>query len=304
MHKRTAVATALASLAAICIAVSRTDIPAQTWRLPHGTVHIFRFSPMDKYAAFVLREPQSPAAIHRLIVVTPDRGSVLLDTHGYYATNLCFDSDASHVAVQWADAVRVYALQDGSCTQTIKKTPSIATLDCMGFSGDDATLIMSDTTTPSHISAWDVSTGKSVLSQVEVPHWAGSGVAPDFSKWFSHRGWVTPGPSVVDVKLGRRMTHCVRLPYPMYASFTPDSQNLLTVHTDGAILLWELRHTAGDGRSLLPSQNAKILASCTESGVEKAIAFAVLNKTDQLGYVAANRTLQFTRLPQLTSSAR
>ena len=297
MRKQMAVTIAIASLAAFCVLVSRTNVRTRTWQVPAGTVYLFRFSPTDKHAAVVLREPQSPPAVHRLIVVDPDSRTVLLDENGYFATNLCFDRSGRHIAVRWADGVRIYALRDGACIQSIEISQRTALFDCMAFTDDGSVLAMANKESPSDFDAWPVSTAEPVGTPGKVSHWAGESIAGDFSKWFSHRGWVTPGLSVVSVNLGRRITHCVRSPPHIYAAFTRDSSNLLTVNKDGAILLWELRDTVHNEENLLPSQNAAILDSHIEAGIQDAIAFAILHRTDRLAIVAADRTLRFARLP-------
>lgn len=297
MRKQMAVAIAIASLAAFCVMVSRTKVRTKTWQVPPGTVYLFRFSPTDKHAAVVLQEPHSPAAVHRLIVVAPDSRTVLLDENGYFATNLCFDLSGRHIAVRWADGVRIYALRDGACIQSIEISQRTALFDCMAFTDDGSVFAMANKESPSDFVAWAVSTAEPVGMLGKVSHWAGQSIAGDFSKWFSHCGWVTPGPSIVNVNLGRRITHCVRFPPHIYAAFTRDSSNLLTVHKDGAILLWELRDTVHDEEYLLPSQNAAILNSHIEDGIQDAIAFAILHKTDRLAIVAADRTFQFAHLP-------
>lgn len=296
MRKLTVI-IAFASLVASCVAVSRTNVSTRTWQLPPGTVHIFRFSPTDQHAAFILQEPQSPAGIHRLIVVAPNTGKVLLDENGYFAGNFCFDLSGRRIAVHWLDRVRIYTLPDGSCIQSIETSKRTALFNCMGFTDDGSVLAIANKKSPSDYEAWNVSTAKLVSTHGKISYWAGSEIAADFSKSLSPAGWVTPGPSVVDINLGRRITHCVRLPHHIYATFTRDSLEMLTVHKDGAILLWELRDTVQDATSLLPSQNATILASRVEAGIETAVAFAILHKTDKLGFISADRTLRYTDLP-------
>lgn len=294
MRQKFAVSASLFSLLAVAISIAEFSPLEQLCSVPPGEISFFAFAPNDRVFAVLLHQPDDRAN-YQLMVIDHESRRTLLHTTGLVPTNLCFNADAKSIAVLWADGVRIYTLADGRCVQTIEKKqidhrkfPDRG-LYAMAFSDDGKRFIMASEKHASSSSeaAWDLETGMQTQDFGPASYWSEFGMALDRSKWVTG-GWPGPTPRVIDREENRRITACFRYPYHIFCSFTRDSKHLLTLHKDGAMFLWELRDTGGE--------NATILQSQLNTGLERSLAFALLHQSDRLAYIDSQRKIRFRRL--------
>lgn len=290
----------LASLAAL-LAVVWSSFEAHPWICPRGEIIELRFAPNDRvFSVQLMRMTEKPA--HRVLVVDAATKAVLLEVDGVRARVVCFDSKGKQLAVLWPQSLTVYDLATAvkrfevpeaelrtidaevqSCQPWLKPTPySIA------FSDDGKHLILTPHFGPRCVDfAWELSNGRRTLEHRESHNWAGQNLARDRSKWF-HGIWPGPSPRVYQQADGHRITYCFRFPFHIFADFTTDNAGLITIHSDGALLLWEIRET--------DNENASIRHSEFLTGLETSRAFALLHRTRKLAFIDAAGQLRYRPL--------
>lgn len=296
MHERLAVFLSLLVLMAVSALVIQTGSETPAWTAPPGVVRRLQFGPDDRRFAFTLMQPNDKDH-ERLIVVNRESGRQCLDTTGLGPGTFCMDASGQHIAVLWADRLRLYTLVDGRCVHSIERQlidqslASTVDLHSMSFTDDGTTLVIAthQSTIPPVESAWDIRTGQQVKEYGRASHWIGRGLALDRSKFFGG-GWPGPTPRIYDCYDGHRITYCFRHPFHIFGSFTRYSDHLLTVHEDGALFVWEVRET-GD--------NAAIVHSATNTGLESSEAFAILHRSDTLAHIDSHGRLRYRRLSVL-----
>lgn len=291
MRARWPIFAAFTSLIAVAFTMSTLPSASKPWIAPPGGVRLFRFSPNDRLFAMVLHATPSLSK-SRLVVIDRETGNVLIDMNGSNPTNLGFNREESLLAVLWEDALQVYELPAGNTVLKVDKhkvDQMVATRfdpQSLAFTDDSTMLIAASDRylDPTVETAWDLRTGETATQYGSASFWYEYGLASDRSKLFGG-GWPGPTPRVFDRHDGHRITYCFRAPYHIFATFTRSNLNLLTIHEDGAMFLWELRDTGND--------NAVILRSELNTSLEQSLGFAILHQSDRLAYIDENRRLRY-----------
>ena len=108
---------------------------------------------------------------------------------------------------------------------------------------------------------------------------------------FAAGGWPGPTPRIYETDRTGRITYCYRDMRPFAALFTPDSRNLVTIHRDGLLVVWEIKPTDND--------NARQLASV--SGFGDCHALAISHAGSGLPLPMAAARFGLARFPQWNS---
>ncbi|MBL8820738.1 MAG: WD40 repeat domain-containing protein [Planctomyces sp.] len=140
--------------------------------------------------------------------------------------------------------------------------------------------------------AWSTTTGETVDIPKTSITWHGHGLSQDGVMFFSG-GWPGPTPRIYKTGSADRITFCFREEWPIAAAFTPDSKNLVTIHEDGLLVVWEIKPTGND--------NAKQLVS--QEGFDDAGPFAVSNDRKRLATAKKDGSIQIREFPKETPNA-
>lgn len=232
-HRTISVGASICILILMALALQFPTCFFPTWFAP-SEVSGLLFSPNDEFFAAILKHPGN-RVLSRVIVAHRHSNAAILDMNGVWPTNICFDQQGRQIAVQWADALRMYELSTGRCISAIERREfdhrkfSERGLSSMAFSDDGQSIILASdqwADTPME-AAWHVDSGLLTENKRPASIWSGPGLAPDRTKWFVG-GWPGPSPRVDDRKDGRFIAACVHNSFPIFASFTRDSENVLT----------------------------------------------------------------------------
>ena len=104
---------------------------------------------------------------------------------------------------------------------------------------------------------------------------------------FAAGGWPGPTPRIFKTDRTARITYCYRDVRPFAALFTPDSRNLVTIHRDGLLVVWEIKPTDND--------NARQLA--TASGFGDCDALAISHDRRWLATADSSGTIGIGKFP-------
>ena len=104
---------------------------------------------------------------------------------------------------------------------------------------------------------------------------------------FAAGGWPGPTPRIYETDRTGRITYCYRDMRPFAALFTPDSRNLVTIHRDGLLVVWEIKPTDND--------NARQLASV--SGFGDCHALAISHARKSLATAEGSGTIRIGTFP-------
>jgi WD40 repeat protein len=270
------------------------------WTYRTGEIQYLRFSPDDRYLAAIVRQPDDRITRELLVVDTRVQAPLLM-VEDRWPSHLCFSQTADRLAVMWYGKIAVYDIPSGTLILEVPRPMLSRAHRAIGFSPDGEQLVQRSTVDLGqtiHDVAWDIDTGKST-AEYEVPRlWDGleQGIllSPDGST-FTSGGWPGPTPRVRRLDDAEFYTYCYYFPWPIFRDFTPDSQSLITLHEDGALFLWELRHTG--------YENARILRSEADTGLQSAKTWALLSTSERIAYIDAQDRLRFRRLftgPEVT----
>lgn len=284
----------MVALAVMTLAVlARAERPGiDGWTCPTGEVLYLKFSPDDHYLAAFVRRPSDRITCQLLVLDTRTQATLLM-ADGIWPTHLCFSQSSDRLAVMWYGKLAVYDVFHGELIFEVPP-PNSHGYCAIGLSQTGEQLVMRSTMRldePMHEVAWEIESGTSTAEYGMPRLWdgleAGMLLSPDGSTWTSG-GWPGPTPRVIRLDDPGFYTYCFYFPWPIFRDFTPDSQNLITLHEDGALFLWELRNTG--------NENARIVKSEAHTGLESAKGWALLSTSGRIAYIDQDDRLRFRRL--------
>jgi len=245
------------------------EIARVIWQRKGALVCSINFSPDDAFVVATTWANADTQSNSQIVVIETTSGREVCSLDSDRGTAICFTPTGDAVAVLSRGSVSLYDARTG--TKVIGVNPAIRdvkfeAIESVGFSPDGRFLIGADRlpNRSERFRAWDLGTGETVAVPEGEFHWAGRGLSPN-GRLFEEGGWPGPTPRVFDCRTGERITYCFREKWPVAAAFTPDSQRLVTIHKDGALVVWELRETG--------NENARQLLS--EAGFEGCTALAI-----------------------------
>ena len=179
-----------------------------------------------------------------MIVVDRGSGRELIQAESRFVINPCFDSNGRYLAAFMQHGLVVYDLQQGGEVLTkgwseIEKGKTLA----MGFSSASDSLIMQPYSVfgfevPSRSVAFQIPSGEPVPAPGEPVFWYGDRLSSDGSKWW-RGGYPGPTPRVFD-RNNEFIAYCMRWPNIRNAWFMRDAKSLVSQHTDGRWIRWDL----------------------------------------------------------------
>ncbi|WP_206036406.1 WD40 repeat domain-containing protein, partial [Crateriforma spongiae] len=262
------------------------------WSDSKSAIYQLTFSPNDDLFA-VLTEPLSEDENVRLRVVDRKLGRTIVDTNGMAICSPCFDKRSKLFAVFIGTSLVVYDLNTG---ETVLKIDRMDIFDgktaAMGFSRDGDILILDKLSafgfeeTPPDRLAIAIASGERINTSETPAIWYGKNLAPDGTKWFGG-GWPGPTPRVFH-RNGNYIGFCYREPNISRAWFSRDSNSLLTLHSDGALVKWNL-NSENDSDELNPVSIADcpdLLESKIVTPLHTQDSFAIV---DAAGHMSARK---------------
>lgn len=230
------------------IALSFRTRPITPWSSPGSHVHRVVFSPMDDRFAVISSPLDTEERIRHLTVVERETGRTLLAASEKFISDLCFDQRANYLAAFMFHDLVVYDLRTGEKCFSTPRTGLLSTSNiALAFTTDEACLVASRIgqlegaqASDSERITFSIPSGQIISSTIEPTFWYGENVATDGTKWFSG-GWPGPTPRVF-TRNNEYMGYCYRNPNIVGAFFTRDSNILLSIHPDAAVMRWDLTH--------------------------------------------------------------
>ena len=184
--------------------------------------------------------------LRHLTVVERKTGRALLAASEKFISNLCFDQRANYLAAFMYHDLVVYDLRTGEKCFSTPRTGLLSTSNiALAFTADGTCLVASRfgqlegaKVTDSDRIAFSIPSRQIAASTIEPTFWYGENVATDGSKWFGG-GWPGPTPRVF-TRNKEYIGYCYRNPNIVGAFFTRDSNFLLSIHPDAALMRWDL----------------------------------------------------------------
>lgn len=224
------------------------------WHGGDGTITDLIFSPDDAHLVVSLA-PKDERVKRHIIVLRFADAKETYRFESLWPTSICFSPDGSRLATLAADELTIHDSSKKEIIVRIDRETFGSEIESLGFTADGAVLVGA----PEYLDpknkqvAWNPKTGENVGIPAASIRWDGNGLSQDGSMFFAG-GW-GPTPRIYKTDRTDRITFCFRRERPIAAAFTPDSKNLVTIHDDGLLVVWELKPTGNDNAKQLVSQN-------------------------------------------------
>jgi hypothetical protein len=222
-----------------------TPVEFSPWRYTESSIHRLVISPNDKYFA-VITDHLNDHESCQLIVVDRHSGQELIRAESRFIRNLCFDSRDSYIAAAMFDGLVVFDLQERREVLTVgwQELDYESTM-AMGFSFTSDCITMQAYSVfgfnmQSSRVAFQIPSGKPIADPDEPAFWYGDRLSRDGSRWWSG-GLHGPTPRVFD-RNNSFIAYCPHEPDIRNAWFSRKSDSLVSWHSDGKWVRWDLSH--------------------------------------------------------------
>ena len=245
------------------------------WKCSVGTVWDLEFSPKSDNVLVLVKLPGSKR-IHRVVIVRIPDGKERYSFETIDPASACFSADGKRLVVLAGDDLTVHDLDEKRVTLRIDRQSFGRNIRAIGLSPDGALIVGGEWYSQENQIAWNATTGEAVPIPAGDILWHGWGLAPK-GNLYAIGGFAGPTPRIIKTDGSGRLTYCYRKSPPKAAKFTPDSENFVTIHEDGVLVLWELKST--------DNENANQIL--TAHGFDGCHAFAI--SKDQKWIVTASK---------------
>lgn len=234
------------------------------WQSEGGTITFLDFSPADDRLVAAIGV-ENDTRKETIVVLNISDAKEAYRCEAIFPMAICFSPDGTRLAVLAADAITLHDLSKKQVSFRVDRRAVERDTSVLGFTADSTTLVAAaEYLDPEKKKfAWNTTTGESSTVPTGVVVWKGRGLAPDGTMFLSG-GWPGPTPRIYKTDRTGRITYCYRDVWPFAALFTPDSRNVVTIHRDGLLVVWEIKPTDND--------NARQLGTATGFGDCRAIA--------------------------------
>jgi WD40 repeat protein len=258
------------------------------WKSDGATVEAVCFSPDDMVMVVTTRNA-SDAQNQQYLVIEAAEGREVCRLDARHGWPYCFTPSGDTVAVVWRGTISLYDARTGDKRVEINPVAPGAVFEpiqAFAFSPDGRIVIGADRqVSRESLRAWDATTAESLRYQEGQYCWVGGGLAPD-GRFFFEGGHTGPTPRIFKSGSRNRLTYCFRDEWSIAALFTPDSRNLVTLHEDGVLVVWELRETG--------NENARQLL--VMPGYKGATSFNIAHSGNMLAVVMDDGSVSLTMI--------
>jgi WD40 repeat protein len=257
------------------------------WDGGDGTITDLQFSPDDAHLVVSLA-PKDEKVKRQIILLNVADAKEKYRFESLFPTSICFSPDGSRLAALAADELTIHDTEKKEIIVCLERESFGSEIESLGFTADGAVLVgAAEYLEPKKKQvAWDTTTGETVDIPAASIRWHGGGLSQDGSMFFAG-GWPGPTPRIYKTDRTDRITYCYRDEQPIGAAFTPDSKNLVTIHEDGLLVVWEIKPT-GNG-------NAKQLVS--QNGFDDCRAFAVSHDRKHIATAEKDGSIRIREFP-------
>ncbi len=280
--------TAIA-LAAFLMVRRSLRVAFTPWSYSESEIYSVDFSPNDDCFA-VLADVRTEPASARLMVVSRGTGRTLLDTMGSQIFNPCFDQHAKYCAVFIGSELAVFDLSTGSRVFDKQRSEIFnGAAAAMGFTRDSDFLVLEQFSVsfgferaPSSRITFALPSGEQVNSTASPSFWYGRNLSVDGDMCFAG-GLREPTPRVFR-RNGDFVGYCYRAPNITNAWFTRESDALLSLHTDGAFIRWDLSdvNAADEVQRVSTSMQPELLDFQVISPLHNENSFVVIDRAGKM----------------------
>lgn len=262
------------------------------WHGGDGTITDLQFSPDDAQLVVSLA-PEDKEVKRHIIVLSIADAKENYRFESLFPTSICFSPDGSRLAVLAAEGLTIHDISKMETIAHIDRKSFGSETESLGFTADGAVLVgAAEYLDPAKKQvAWNTTTGETVGVPAASIIWDGRGLSQDGSMFFSG-GWPGPTPRIYKTDRTDRITYCYRDEWPIAAAFTPDSKNLVTIHEDGLLVVWEIKPTGND--------NAKQLMSL--NGFDRCRAFAVSHDRKRIATAEEDGSIRISEFPTVAAN--
>ena len=220
---------------------------------------IWRVSPVTWEAQLCFSKDDKLLAImcvvgdkSHIVIIDVRREQQIDEFECNYPTAFCFSPDNDSLAI--IDFRDPKSEQPNVVIRDLTKRRDRKILDlpngdcatAIGFSEDGLTLVSGTSrkffsSVPDRFHAWDLKSGLPVEYRKQKCRWSGAGLSPDGSRYV-----IDPFQMqlmVYDTESNEQISICERAPSFFAVEFTRDSQEIVTVHEDGSLVIWKIDET-------------------------------------------------------------
>ena len=252
---------------------------AFNWQSEEGAVTYVEFAPAADRLVVAI-ETEGDVRRQQVMILNIADEKETYRCEALFPTATIFSPDGSRLAVLAADALTLHDLSKRQVIFRVDRATFGRDISALGFTADGTALVgaMAHLDPNKEKVAWSTTTGETLPVPTGDIVWQGGGLSPD-GTMFCSGGWPGPTPRIYKTDRTSRITYCYRDVWPIAALFTPDSRNLVTIHRDGLLVVWEIKPTDndnarqlataagyGDCRALAVSHDRKWLATADSSG--------------------------------------
>jgi WD40 repeat protein len=257
------------------------------WRSWGGAITFLDFSPADDRLVAAIGV-ENDARRESIVVLNISDTKEVYRCEAIFPMTICFSPDGTHLAVLAADAITLHDLSKKQVCFRADRSAVERDTSVLGFTADSSTFVAAaeylDPEKKKY--AWNTTTGESSPVPTGAVVWKGRGLAPDGTMFLSG-GWPGPTPRIYKTDGTGRITYCYREVWPFAALFSPDSRNVVTIHRDGLLVVWEIKPTDND--------NARQLATAT--GFDDCRAIAVSHDRNWLATADSRGIIRIDKFP-------
>lgn len=202
--------------------------------------------------------------------------------------SFCISPDGSLLAMLDDDELTLHDIAKKQISVRIDRETFDPEIQSLGFAADGAILVgaVEYLDPEKEQIAWNTTTGETVPVPAGTVTWHGRGLSQDGTMFFSG-GWPGPTPRIYKTDRTGRITYCFYDEWPIAAAFTPDSKNLVTIHEDGLLVVWEIKETGND--------NARQLV--TERGFDDCKVFAISHDRKRIATAEKDGSIRIRKMP-------
>lgn len=257
------------------------------WQGGEGIITELQFSPDDAHLVVSLA-PQADKPQRQIVVLRLSNAAEEFRFQSLFPSSICFSPDGLRLAVLAADMLTIHDTGNKEIMTRIDRKSFDSEIRSLGFTADGSVLVgaAEDLDPETDRIAWDATTGETVEIPTDSITWHGRALSQDGRMFFTG-GWPGPTPRIIKTDRTERITFCFRDEWPIAAAFTPDSENLVSIHRDGLLVVWEIKPTGNN--------NARQLGS--QAGFDDCRAFAVSHDREWIATSAKDCSIRIRTFP-------